>query len=145
MTTMTRVRSIGSAPFRCRCGIRIARFVRDTGLWAFSLAGFCPFQRCLTLVAEQTLTPPAAFRGGLLVCSRAGDDRRRWWEICGRGWHAFAGKGDRFTNGGTASPHILLAGSRRRFFGRRGRPVLDRRSIDGLALVLRLLVRPLSL
>jgi len=81
--------------------------VRDAGVRAFSLAGFYPFQRCLALVTEQTLTPPAAFRGGLLVCARAGNDRRRWWEICGRGWHAFAGKGDRFTNSGSAPPDVL--------------------------------------
>jgi len=119
--------------------------VRDAGVRAFSLAGFYPFQRCLALVTEQTLTPPAAFRGGLLVCARAGNDRRRWWEICGRGWHAFAGKGDRFTNSGSAPPDVLIACSHCQFFGRRGRVVLDRHSIDGLALILRPLVMPLSL
>src|SRR4029079_16391974 len=101
-----------------------------------------PFQRCLTLVAKQTLAPPAAFRGGLLVCARTGDDRRRWWDIYGRGRHAFAGTDDWFTNCGPASPHVLLACCGGQFFGWQA---FGRRSVDRLALVLRLLFRPLSL
>jgi hypothetical protein len=85
--------------------------------------------------------PTSRVSGRLLVCARAGNDRRRWWEICGRRVHAFAGKGDRFTNSGSAPPDVLIACSHWPVLRAAGQGGARRHSIDGLALILRLLVR----
>src|SRR5262245_2376032 len=77
MMAMARVRSIRSAPFRCRCvhddSTLVGKKRRSTLQSALAPAGLYPFEvgKRLVLIAKQALSPPAAFRSCLFVRSRA--------------------------------------------------------------------------
>src|SRR5262245_26118818 len=149
MMAMARVRSIRSAPFRCRCvhdDSTLDGKKRSLTLQrAFAPAGLYPSEvgKGLAFIAKQALAPPSAFWSRLFIRPRTGDHRRRRRGACGRGRHAFAGKSCRFANRRTTPRHVLVVHGHRRCFGLRGRVLLDRRGIAGLTLVHRLLVRPL--